>query len=299
MRTIFKWLGIIVGGLLVVAIIAVGVLYAVGRGKLNKQFDVQVEMIPIPDDAAAVTRGEHLVTAVAPCIGCHGPDLGGEEFINDPSIGLIYSANLTRGRGGAGASFTDEDWIRAIAYGVDPQGKGLLVMPSQNYHQMSDEDLGAVIAYVKSVPPVDRESPEMQLTFMATLLNALGAFGELPADQIDQGSPRPLAPAPGVNADYGGYLVTIGDCRGCHGANLAGAQVVPSDPWAPNLTPGSELSGWSEADFLTLIRTGKKPSGAEISKKMPYELYRGQTDDEVKAIWVYLSSLEPLPENPR
>ena len=299
MKTFFKWVGIIVAVLLVVAIIAVGVLYAVGRGKLNKHFDVQVEMVPIPDDAASMARGEHLAKAVAPCIGCHGPDLGGQELINDPTIGLIYSVNLTRGNGGVGASFTDEDWVRAIAYGVDPQGIGLMVMPSQNFHQMSDTDLGAVIAYVKSVPPVDRESPENQFTFMATLLNALGAFGELPADQIDQGAPRPAAPTPGVSVEYGDYLVTMGDCRGCHGINLAGAQIVPSDPWAPNLTPAGDLGSWSESDFINLIRTGTKPSGAEISKKMPYELYQGQTDDELQAIWLYLSSLEPLPENPR
>lgn len=282
-----------------VAVIGVGALFAIGRRRLNKHFDVQVQMIPIPDDTAAIARGEHLATAIAPCTGCHGPDLGGEEFVNDPTIGLIYSANLTSGRGGAGASFTDEDWVRAIAYGVDPAGRGLLVMPSQNFHQMSDGDLGAVIAYLKSVPPVDRESPENQFTFMATILNALGAFGELPADIIAQGTPRPAAPTPAVSVEYGSYLATMGDCRGCHGANLAGAQVVPSDPWAPNLTPGGELGGWSETDFITLIRTGKKPSGAQISKKMPYELYQGQTDDELSALWLYLSSLEPLPENPR
>lgn len=294
-----KWAGIVLGGLLLVAAAAVTVLYLVGRGKMTKTYTIEVQMVAIPTDDAAVARGKHLSEAVATCSGCHTADLGGGEFLNDPTIGVIYSSNLTAGSSGAGARYSDEDWVRAIAYGVNPDGRGLMVMPSHNYHQLSDEDLGALIAYLKSVPAVERPTGEPQFKFMAMVLSALGAFGELPVEQIDHSVPRPAAPQAAVSAEYGAYLVTMGDCRGCHSPNLAGGQVLPSEPWAPNLTPGGELGGWSEADFLTLMREGTKPSGAAISKKMPYEMYGKQSNEELQAIWRYLSSLAALEGNPR
>lgn len=299
MNKYLKWGGIVIGGLLLLAVLAVGMLYLVGRGMLTKTYEVEVQMVDIPQDEAALARGQHLSEAVVTCSGCHTADLGGDEFLNDPTIGVIYSSNLTSGSNGAGARYSDEDWVRAIAYGVAPDGRGLMVMPSHNFHNMSDEDLGAVIAYVKSMPPVDRHTDAPQLKFMAVVMSALGAFGDLPVEQIDHSQPRPVAPDPGVSAEYGAYLLTMGDCRGCHSPNLAGGRPIPSDPWALNITPGGELGGWTEADFITLMRDGRRPSGAAISKKMPYEIYGKQTDEELQALWLYLSSLEPLPENPR
>jgi mono/diheme cytochrome c family protein len=299
MNKYIKWGGIVIGTVLLLAVLAVGVLYMMGRSILTKTYDVDIEMVVIPTDAATQARGQHLSESIATCSGCHEADLGGGEFLNDPTIGVIYASNLTAGSDGAGARYTDEDWVRAIAYGVAPDGRGLMVMPAHNFHQLSDEDLGAIIAYVKSMPPIESPTGAPELKFMAVVLSALGAFGELPVEQIDHSQPRPAAPAPGVTADYGAYLVTMGDCRGCHSANLAGGRPIPSDPWAPNLTPGGEMSGWNEADFLNLMRDGRKPSGAAISKKMPYEMYGKQSTEELQAMWMYLSGLEALEENPR
>lgn len=298
MSKILKWVGIVLGALIGLAVAAVLVMYFMASARVNRTYDVQVQTIPIPSDQAAVARGQHIAESIALCSDCHGPNLGGREFINDPSIGLIYSANLTSGSGGAGASYSDEDWIRSLTHGVDPEGRMLMVMPSQNFRQMSDADLGAVIAYAKSMAPVDGESPEPELSFMAHILFTLGAFGEMAAERIDHQAPRPAAPAPGVTSEYGGYLVTVADCRACHSDNLAGGQAAPSEPWAPNITPGGELIGWSEADFITLMREGVKPSGSSISTAMPYEGYGGMTDDELRAIWMYLSGLEAVEGNP-
>jgi mono/diheme cytochrome c family protein len=173
-----------------------------------------------------------------------------------------------------------------------------LIMPSQNYRYLSDDDLGAIIAYIRSLPAIDRTSPEPNLTLIGTTLFGLGGLGRLPAEIIEHDAPRPEAPAPGVTTEYGGYLVNIATCKDCHSQNLAGGQVAPGEPYAPNLTPGGELGGWAEEDFIHLIRTGQTPTGRQISGAMPWEEhYQFMTDEELQAIWAYLSSLEPLPGN--
>lgn len=79
--------------------------------------------------------------------------------------------------------------------------------------------------------------------------------------------------------------------------NLAGGQASPSDPWAPNLTPGGRLSSWSEDDFMAVFREGVTADGRQLSEAMPWDSYEGITDDELSAMWLYLSSMEALPDN--
>ena len=286
MGKILKWIGIVLGGLIVLIVALVLGLYFVGNGRMTKKYDIQPEAVTIPTDSAAIERGQHLAEIVG-CTDCHGENLGGAEFFNDPAIAVAYAPNLTSGEGGAGAEFTDADWILAIRHGIDPhQGRALLIMPAENYRHLSAEDLGAVIAYVKSVPPVDNETPEPVYGFMGRVLIAAGALSKpFPAEYIDHSSPLPAAPAQGATAGYGDYLVRIAGCRSCHGQELAGGpHPEPGGPPGPNLTPGGSLSGWSEQTFLAAFRTRQ-------SEWMPLESLSQMTDDELKAIWLYLQSL--------
>jgi len=298
MKRILKWLGIVLGVLLIVLVVAITATQVMAQSRLNKTYNVDAQTsLIIPADEAALARGEHLVTAVSHCDGCHGADLGGVPFIDDPTIGLIYSPNLTMGQGGLGATYTAEDWVRSLTHGVAPDGRMLLVMPSQHFRHYSDEDLAAIIAYVKSVPPVDREKPENHLSILGRTLFAIGGFGQMPAEMIDHNAPRPTAPVEGVTVEYGEHLATVGVCRDCHMPNLAGGRPAPSDPYAPNLTPGGELAGWTQEDFINTIRTGVTPAGRELNPMMPWESYRNMTDAELQAIWLYLQSLPALPSN--
>jgi mono/diheme cytochrome c family protein len=119
-------------------------------------------------------------------------------------------------------------------------------MPANDFYYLSDQDLGDLLAYVKSVPPVEREIPDPpnSFTFLGGVMYGAGLFGDLlRAGTIDQVN-RPPAPAgPGVTPEYGKYLVDINGCHGCHGAELAGGKTSdPASPLAPNLTPGGELT---------------------------------------------------------
>ena len=121
-----------------------------------------------------------------------------------------------------------------------------------------------------------------------------GMFPPLAADQIDHSSPPAAAPEPGVTAAYGEYLSHT--CTECHGASLNGAPFGPpgQEVPTPNLTPGGELAAWSEDGFINTMRTGVTPFGRILNDEMPWKYYGQMTDDELKALWMYLRSLPAL-----
>lgn len=291
MRRVLKWIGIVLGGLLGVLLIAGAVLAITGGSKLNKQYVVQPDLVAISEETAVLERGQYL--ASASCMGCHGEDLGGTDFFNDPAMGMIPAPNLTTGKGGAGAEYTDEDFVRAIRHGVDNDGNPLAIMPSQAYWHFSDEDLGAIIAYVKSVPPVDKEFEDKNIKLMGRLLIGAGAMNILAAESIDHGGSRPESAPSAVDAAYGKYVAFTGDCHNCHGPNLAGQQAPePGAPYSPDLTPNGNLNQWSQEEFLTAMRSGMTPDGRQMDPAfMPWKDYGRLSDDDLTALYLYLQSL--------
>lgn len=296
MKKALKWIGIILAGLVGLIVVATAVGFTTASTRINQSYDVPVTAVNIPSDAAAIARGEHVVLAIAGCDECHGDNLGGSLLVDDPIIGTFYGSNLTAGVGGVGAHFSDKDWVRAIRHGVGTDGKPLLLMPSNAYHSLPDEDLGAMLAYLQSLEPVDNEVPQQRLGPLGYALVLMEPV-VVPAAQIDHTIPPATAVEPGITAEYGQYLVEIGHCRSCHGEELNG-QPPPlglDEPPPRNLTPGGELAGWSEEDFIQTIRTGVTPSGHALREPMISALVhlQRQTDDELVAIFRYLQSLPP------
>jgi cytochrome c553 len=296
MKRVLKWTGIILAGLVGLVVLAVIVMVAVASARFNRIYEVEAAAVPIANDEAVLARGEHLARALAGCVGCHGDDLGGMLLLDEPGIMTFYGPNLTAGQGGAGASFSDEDWVRAIRHGVDGEGKPLLLMPSQNYRWMTDEDLGALLAYIRTLPPVDNEVPEPRIGLLGYVL-ALTEPAMLPTALFDHNLPPAAVVEPGVTVEYGEYLVAIGTCRDCHGEHLNGRPLPPmlDEPPARNLTPAGQLAFWSEEDFIRTIRTGVTPGGHELQEPMAgmLPILQRQTDDELTAIFLYLQSLPP------
>jgi len=216
------------------------------------------------------------------------------NFESVPGLVSLSFPNLTSGAGGVGDTNTDEDWVRAIRHGVGHDGRGLLLMPSAVFYYLSDEDLGALIAYLKSLPPVDNELPERRIEPLGRMMMAIGMFPPLPVEQINHTGPRPVALQPGVTVAYGEYLSHT--CKECHGANLNGMPFGPpgQEVPTPNLTQGGELVAWSEQEFFTTMRTGVPPSGRQLDEQMPWKFYGQMTDAELRAVWLYLQSLPAL-----
>ncbi|MEO8201524.1 MAG: c-type cytochrome, partial [Gemmatimonadota bacterium] len=279
-----RGLGILIGVVLAIVVAIVGLIYFVSWRQLSKSYDVTPASLVVPSDSAAIARGRHLSIARLGCSDCHAADLGGQVAIDAMPFGRFVPTNLTPG--GVGGTYTDADWVRAIRNGVRPNGSPLVFMPSHSLSHLGAEDLGAVIAYVKSVPAVTRDLPPSSVGPIGRMLMATGKVPLIAARVIDQKAPIPQAPPEGVTAEYGGYLVATGGCRDCHGPSLSGGKIAggPDDPPAKNITP-TGIGQWSEADFLRALRQGTRPDGTPINQFMPWKSMGKMTDDELRAIF--------------
>ncbi len=271
--------------------LAAGAVYATTNYRLSRLHKIETRPVAIPADAAMIARGKHIVTTRS-CADCHGADFGGAKVVDDPAAGKLYGPNITRGRGGLPASYSDQDYVRAIRHGLAQDGRALILMPSIEYSELSDEDLGAAIAYLKTLPAVDRERGPLA---PGPVIRALMVAGQvqLAAEEIDHAAHRPVSVVESPTAGYGKYLAV--GCTGCHGPNLSGGRIpgTPPDwPATSNLTPhaSSRLNGWTEDQFIATLRTLKRPDGTALHPIMPAAI--GQmTDTELKALWAYLRSL--------
>jgi cytochrome c553 len=194
------------------------------------------------------------------------------------------------------------DWVRAIRHGIGPDGKPLLFMPSHEFNVMSDDDLGALIAYIQQLPPVDNELRPNSVRPLGRFLYARGMVPLVPAELIDHNAARPVSPQPGPTPEYGAYLATT--CTGCHGESLSGGAIpgAPPSEFPPaNLTPdqATGLGSWTEADFFRALREGKRPDGTALASEMPWQAFAQMSDDEIRALWLHLRSVPPKPEGGR
>jgi mono/diheme cytochrome c family protein len=290
MKRFLKWMAILTGVLTFLALAAILFVYIGSNQRLEKKHAVPpLEQLVISEDTAILERGKHLVV-IANCVFCHGMDMGGSIY-NDGPLGTVVGPNLTKGIGGIGSTFTNDDWVRSIRHGVRRDGTSLLVMPSEVYVNMSIEDLSAVVSYIKQVPPVDRKLPPTKIALLGRALFAMGKASILVAEKTDHDH-HPEYVSPGDTLKYGRYLADIGGCRGCHGLNLSGGRVAgpPGTPLTANLTPEG-LGTWTEEQFKTTLRTGVRPNKKPIDRFMPWQLAGQMTDAELHSLWVYLKSV--------
>ena len=186
---------------------------------------------------------------------------GRERFFNDKTIGVVYSANLTPG--GPTAAWSTEDFVRAIRYGVRPDGSGLFIMPSLEYNHMSDYDLGCLIAYLRSLPASDNPSPPAEFTFMAQVMAGAGLFGDLYSASVldlQDGSARER-PEVGETLAYGEYVMLISGCQSCHGEAFNGAK--SPDPCVSQVG----ISHLQEISATGTMTSLQKPCGQEKPRK--------------------------------
>jgi len=295
MRKGLKIAGIIFAGIAVLLFIVTATIYAITQKHWNTTYELSVDPVEVSDDPLVIGHGRHLLT-IRGCFDCHGDNLAGKIFLEDPVVGRIVATNLTAGEGGIGAQYSDEDYVRAIRRGIKQDGAPVLFMPSHEYSLIHQRDMNAMVSYIRYAEPVDNHLPENKINIpmraMYVLDNDLHLF---PARIIDQSLPIPLE-EPATVLEKGMYLSTT--CIGCHGRNLSGGRIpgVPPDwPEASNLTPNGEISTWSEADFFRAMREGVTPDGRKLQEEfMPYSMVGQMTDEELHALFAYLNTLEPV-----
>ncbi len=296
-----KWAGVAVAGLLTAIPPLLLVLALIGFGKLNEWHTNPVANIKVAGTAGQLARGEQLAHG---CVSCDAPvdqlPLSGTNFAAKfglPPLGTLYAPNLTPS--GDITDWTDGEVIRAIREGVHKNGRSLLIMPADSFRNLSDDDVQALVAYLRSQPPTGGPTPSNQFNLLGALFINLVDFrtAQQPVGSV-------TAPQPGTPA-YGKYMVDVIGCRGCHGDQLQGKLETgqPGPPAGPNLT--KIVPGWTEEQFMTFFNTGQLPGGGTVptltlpsgftEPRMPWPVVRAvTTDDELRDIYSYLHSLPPV-----
>jgi mono/diheme cytochrome c family protein len=294
------WVRAVLGGLgalAVLAVLVVGLGLYLAQQKMQRRVEVPVPPVALRDDAASIERGKYLYASRG-CVDCHGANGAGRMFLDDGKGMRIAGPNLTTGAQGVVAAYQPLDWVRSIRHGVNPQGRPLMVMPSEDYNRFTDSDLASLVAYVRSLPPTAGNAAIVDLPLPVRVLYGLGAIPDA-ASRIDHTRP-PQQPVPeGVTVEHGAYVANM--CIGCHGVGLAGGKVPggpPDWPAAANLTPGegSVMPRYPDAASMTqMFRSGQRPDGLAV-QVMPFESLRAMSDTDLDALYLYLKTLPARPK---
>jgi mono/diheme cytochrome c family protein len=294
MRKALTIVAIVAAGLVVLAACLALLASAMSERKRQRAIDVAVTPVAYAADDSARARGKYLFESRG-CAECHGADGHGIVVIDSGGL-YVKSPNISPGAGSVVKSYTEADWVRTIRHGVKPDKHPVIIMPSKDYNRLTDADLAALVAYVRSLPPVAGEGATIRFPLIVRALYAAGEIKD-DAEDIDHTLP-PSAPVPdAVTKEHGAYVATM--CQGCHGDHFSGGPIPGTPPeWPPaaNLTPGagSAMPRYDSPEkFVTMLRTGKRPDATAVSKVMPFESLKNLSDTDVAAVYMFLKSLPP------
>jgi len=268
------------------------VLAEMGDRKLARHVDVAVAPVALRDDAASIERGGYLFRSRG-CGDCHGMDGAGAVVVDDGAL-HVRSPDITPAPTGVVAGYTAVDWVRTIRHGVKPDGRPVMIMPSEEYNRLVDADLAAIVAYVRQLAPATGARAEVRLPMPVKALYAAGVVRDA-SEKIDH-SLAPAQPVPeGITTAHGAYVAN--GCIGCHGARLTGGMIAgapPDWPAAARLAPGpgSALDRYPSAEpFMAMLKTGKRPDGSSVSKVMPFVSLKEMNEVDARALYLHLRSL--------
>ena len=292
MQRWMKWTAAIIGLLL---LLLVGLVLAgteLAQRKRNRVVVLQVAAIPYVEDAGSLERGKYLFQSRG-CLHCHGATGTGRSFVNDGKGTHIAGPNITPA--GVVAKYQPQDWVRTIRHGVKPDGRPVLIMPSEDYNRFTDADLAALVAYTRSLRAAPGSAAVIELPLPAWLAYGFDAMPDA-AQRIDHAL-APSTPVPtGVTVAHGAYVANM--CIGCHGERLSGGKIPggpPDWPAAANITPGdgSAMPRYKDADaFLAMFRSGKRGDGSAIAV-MPFDSLSNLDEVDVRALHAYLQTVPP------
>ena len=293
MKRWIKWTagGAMLLGVIVAATAASGLYLAEQRR--NRYIDIKPRPVAYTTDAQTIERGRYLYASRG-CTDCHGAQGTGREFVNDGKGTRIAGPNITSA--GVVGRYQPEDWNSVIRHGVKPNGRPVMVMPSEDYNRFTNDDLNALVSYVRQLPPQEStQQAVVDLPRPAWVLYGLGVIPDAAARIDHQLAPSRPVPA-GVTLANGQYVANM--CIGCHGADLSGGKIPggpPDWPAASDIRPGahstdSALARYpNAASFVAMLRTGKRPDGTPI-QVMPFESLGQLSDVDAQALYLYLNA---------
>jgi mono/diheme cytochrome c family protein len=288
-RKVVKWVGAILSGLFTIVLVLVSVVMLIGMVKVYSPRNAPLTDLAIAGTPEQIARGRHLANSF--CASCHSttnelPLTGGVDLGKDfpMPLGSYVSVNLTPA--GPLKDWSDGEIFRAIRNGIDRDGQVLFAMSGARGRHLSDEDIHAVIAYLRSQPAVanDTPLPPDQFNPLALMLVGGGMIPE-PEPPITEAI---AMPPKGPTVEFGKYILSYQDCVLCHGADLSGGDPGQLGPFGPSLSP---VKGWTQEQFVSTLRTGVDPGGHALDDQMPWKNVGRMDDDELAAVYAYIISL--------
>lgn len=301
--------------------LVLGALGAVGSVvvylRATRQVDAPYPDIKASSDPAVIERGRYLVQGAAHCGECHGtvepkavsrlgrPMQGGLEFALP--VGTFRVPNITPDDETGIGKIEDKALARMIRFGVKPNGQ--MALPFMPYADLSDEDITAIISFLRTQKPVRHEVPEHDVNPLGRIVQAFVLAPKGPSEPPRQSVPPEPTPA------YGKYLThNVGNCVMCHtqvdmrtgafsgplfgGGAIHDGSLHPETKFvAPNLTPDPRwgwLQGWDEDAFVARFRGGR----AHADSPMPWESFQNMTETDLRAIYRYFQTLAPAQTGP-
>jgi len=282
MRTFLRWGGYLLAGVLALLVVAVGGLYARGSMLVSKAWQVAATDLPVPSDSAAIGRGHHLALTRG-CLNCHREAGQGAVFIDEPRLARIVAPNIAR----LAREYSVADFDRVLRRGVRPDGRGLAIMPSSMFFNLSDEDVGALIAYLRTLTLTRDSLPSREIRLMARIGLGIGQFRLEPQlIERDHGGRRP--PRSVAASETGEYIAKT-SCSECHGMDLRGGGAGP-DNRGPSLMV---VASYTPEQFAHLMRTGAPTGGRKLGlmSEVATSRFSHFTDAEVTTLYSYLKTL--------
>lgn len=287
---ILKWISYVLFALLLfVAGISIKAYWSV-ENRLSQKYDFTLPEIPLNTDSVTIIEGKRLMITKS-CQDCHSEDLGGKIWIDDGLLGKIVAPNLTKGKGGLPTDYNISDWMRSLKHGLKRDSTALMLMPSNEFTFLTEDDLRAIIAYCMQLEPIDRELPKSSVGILGYILTDFEQIPLIAAEKINHDRSLTKSINREVSIEFGQYL-SIG-CEGCHRKNMKGGPpVAPGFPEVADITSTGHLGTWTEQEFIQALKTGITPEGKKLnSSEMPWQSFKDYTETEFKALFLYLNSI--------
>lgn len=310
MKRVLKFLGYTACAIAAIALLVVVVVLV----RWDRTFDAPYPDIHASQDPRVIERGRYIVYGPGHCVACHTdqskhaaleagatlPLTGGNIFTLP--LGKFYTPNLTPDFETGIGRRKDGEIARILRYGVRADGR--VAVPFMEFHHMSDDDLQAVISFLRSQPairnPIKPHEPTLLgKTILAFVLKPIGP----------KSTPRATAPVEEATIERGEYIAnSVAGCAACHtkrspldgsylSARFSGGMEMQIDKTrklvTPNLTPDPKtgrIASWPEEQFVGRFGAGVGIPGTH----MPWRMYQRMSDTDLRAIYRYLRSLEPV-----
>jgi mono/diheme cytochrome c family protein len=277
MRKALRWLGIGLGGLLALLLVAAGAIFVISELALRKEHRAAAEPLPAPTPAQLADGPRQ--ARILGCLSCHGDRLEGKVMFEAPGVARVVAPNLTT----LAALASDQQLAAAIRQGIGHDGRALFVMPSAMYSRLDPGEVTALIAWLRAQPKVPGMSDRPSLGPLGRFGIAAGRFRSAPEDVERFAGEVPIDLGPAHSA---GRRIAANACSECHGPALFG-QTMGGGEEPPDL---NVAAGYDLAQFTALMRTGLTPSGKKLGlmEAVAKNDLTHLNDAEIAALHAYL-----------